>query len=95
MRDFPIGTVDKNLPSNAGDTRSIPGSGRFHISGPVGVEVRAAAKICAQLLKPLSLEPVLHKNRNHCNEKPKHSMKNSSLKLEKACSTARPSATKN
>ena len=70
-RDFPIGTMDKNLPSSAGNTGSIPGSGRFHIPGPVGVGVGAATKICAQLLKPVSLEPVLHKNRSHCNEKPK------------------------
>ena len=29
--DFPGGTVDKNLPANAGDVRSIPGPGRFHM----------------------------------------------------------------
>ena len=28
-RDFPGGSVVKNLPANAGDTGSIPGSGRF------------------------------------------------------------------
>ena len=30
-QDFPGGTVDKNLPANAGDTGSIPGKGRFHL----------------------------------------------------------------
>ena len=29
--DFPGGTVDKNLPANAGDTGLIPGPGRFHM----------------------------------------------------------------
>ena len=29
--DFPGGTVDKNLPANAGDTGSTPGPGRFHL----------------------------------------------------------------
>ena len=28
---FPGGTVDKNLPANAGDTGSNPGPGRFHM----------------------------------------------------------------
>ena len=31
FRDFPAGTVDKNLPANAGDMGSIPGLGRFHM----------------------------------------------------------------
>ena len=31
-RDFPGGTVDRNLPASAEDTSSIPGSGRFHVS---------------------------------------------------------------
>ena len=29
--DFPDGPVVKNLPTNAGDTGSIPGRGRFHM----------------------------------------------------------------
>ena len=29
--DFPSGPVVKSLPSNAGDTDSIPSLGRFHI----------------------------------------------------------------
>ena len=31
MRDFPGGTVLKNLPANAGDMSSIPGPGRSHM----------------------------------------------------------------
>ena len=31
--DFPGGSVDANLPANAGDTGSIPGLGRFHLLG--------------------------------------------------------------
>ena len=30
-RDFPGGTVVKNLPANAGDTGSIPGPARSHM----------------------------------------------------------------
>ena len=30
--DFPGGTVDENLPANAGNMGSIPGLGRFHIT---------------------------------------------------------------
>ena len=30
-RDFPGGSVVKNLPTNAGDTGLIPGLGRFHM----------------------------------------------------------------
>ena len=29
--DFPDGPVAKNLPANAGDTRLIPGTGKFHM----------------------------------------------------------------
>ena len=31
FRDFPGGTVVKNLPANAGDTGSSPGPGRSHM----------------------------------------------------------------
>ena len=30
-REFPGGSVVKNLPANAGDMGSIPGPGRFHM----------------------------------------------------------------
>jgi len=32
MGDFFVGTVVKNLPANEGNTGSIPGLGRFHLS---------------------------------------------------------------
>ena len=31
LADFPGGTIDKNLTSNAGDTGLIPGPGRSHM----------------------------------------------------------------
>ena len=31
MSDVPGGTVDRNLPTNAGDIGLIPGPGRFHM----------------------------------------------------------------
>ena len=31
MEGFPGGSVAKNLPTNAGDTGSIPGPGGFHV----------------------------------------------------------------
>ena len=31
-KDFPGGTVDENLPANAGDTGSTPGLGRSYMS---------------------------------------------------------------
>ena len=31
LEEFPGGEVDKNLPTNAGDTGLIPGPGRVHL----------------------------------------------------------------
>ena len=31
LKDFPVGSVVKNLPANAQDTGSIPGLGRCHL----------------------------------------------------------------
>ena len=45
--EFPGGTVDKNLPVNAGDMGSIPGPGRFHMPGSNWARV-------SQLLSPSS-----------------------------------------
>ena len=60
-RDFPGGTVDRNLPASAGDTGTIPDLGRFHM--PRGNQARAPqllrprSRACElQLLKPLSRE---------------------------------------
>ena len=33
---FPGGAVNRNLPANAGDTGSIPDSGRFYVPGAAG-----------------------------------------------------------
>ena len=71
--DFSGGTVDKNLPGNAGDTGLIPGPGRLHM--PRRSKARAPQLLkpahsrahelqlmvpSPQLLKPMHLEPVLH-----------------------------------
>ena len=44
--DFPGGSVDENLPANAGDTGSIPGPGRFHM--PPGNSARVPRACAAQ-----------------------------------------------
>ena len=54
--------MDKNLPANAGDTGLIPALGRFHM-------LQKTKDHAPQLLKPMSLESVLHNERSHCNEK--------------------------
>ena len=82
-RGFPSGAVVENPPANAGDTGSIPGPGRSHM--PRSNLVCHNYWACAlepvshnywarvlQLLKPARLEPVLHNERSHCNEKPVH-----------------------
>ena len=33
IQGFPVGSVDKNVPVNAGDMGSVPGPGRFHMQG--------------------------------------------------------------
>ena len=68
-RDFPGGTVVKNPPANAGDTGSIPGTGRSHMPrsslGPASHNYWAHV---LQLLKPTCLEPTLHNKRSHLNK---------------------------
>ena len=69
---FPGGVVVKNPPANAGETG--PGPGRSHMPRsnwactlePVSHNYWARV---SQILKPVHLEPVLHK-RSHRNEKP-------------------------
>ena len=61
-RVFPGGPMAKNLPANTGDTGSIPGPGRFHVSW--GNSAHAP-----QLLSLRTLEPVLSNKRRHRNEK--------------------------
>ena len=65
MGDFPGGAVVKNLPANAGDTGSSPGPGRSHMP-------RSDLSLCATTTEPSRLEPELHNERSHGNEKPAH-----------------------
>ena len=62
---FPVGTVVKNLPANAGDMGLSPGPGRSQMP-------RSNWACEPQLLKPVRLEPVLCNKRSHHNEKPAH-----------------------
>ena len=72
VNDFPGGTVDRNLPANAGDTGSVPGLGRLHMQRATK-PVRHNSWACMlQLLKPSCLEPALHSKRSHRGEKPAH-----------------------
>ena len=52
MEGFPGGSVAKNLPTNAGDTGSIPGPGRSHM-------LWGKKAWLPQLLEPECLEPKL------------------------------------
>ena len=62
---FPDVPVVGNLPANAGDMCSIPGSGRSHMPG--------SNKACKQqLLKLVHPEPMLPNKKSHCNDKPAH-----------------------
>ena len=54
-RDFPVGTVVKNLPANAGDTGSIP--------GPEDPTCHGAAKSVCHDCCAYALEPACH---NYC-----------------------------
>ena len=59
---FPGGTVVKKPPANAGDAGLIPGPGRFHLP-------RSNWDHELQLLKPPCLQPVLHENPAHRNQR--------------------------
>ena len=56
----------KYLPANAGDTGSIPGLERSHMLW----RNWAYAPQTHRLPKPVALDPVLHKERSHWDEKP-------------------------
>ena len=61
--DIPGGTVDKSQPADAGDTGSIPGSGRFLTSnGTVSGNIREAKLSSASL--PLSTIWTQHQEGN-------------------------------
>ena len=103
FRDFPGSAVVKNLPANAGDTGLSPGLGRSHMprstSACVPQLLSLHSRACEpQLLKPMSLEPVLCNKRSHRNEKPTHCKKSSPClpQLENArAQQRRPNAAKN
>ena len=57
--------MDKSPAANAGDVGSIPGLRRSHI-------LQSNEACVPQLLKPACLEPVLHRERSHCNKKLMH-----------------------
>ena len=75
---FPGGTVDKNLHAKAGETGSIPGPGRFHMSQPLSLGSRDWEP---QLLKAICLN-----KRSRCKEEPATAMEHGPhmTQLEKA-----------
>ena len=56
-RDFPDGTVIKNLPANAGDMSSIAGSGRFHMPQSNGARELQLVSLCSRVLQPQLVSP--------------------------------------
>ena len=56
----------KLLPTNAGDTGSIPGPGRCHMLSP------GACALEPGTIEAHILQPVLHHKRSHHNGKPTH-----------------------
>ena len=64
----------KNLPAKAGDTGLIHALRRSHMLGSNQVHVPPLSPCSGaqepQLLNPRALEPVLHNERSHHNEKP-------------------------
>ena len=74
IRGFHSGSGVKNPPAKAGDRGLIPNLGRAHVPKNNKARVpqllnRFSRAQELQLLKPPSLEPMLHE-RGHCNEKP-------------------------
>ena len=57
--------MDKNLPTNTGDTGSIPGLGISHM--PWGTKAHVP-----QLLSPRAVEPMLRNKRTYCGKRPTH-----------------------
>ena len=70
--------MDKHLPPNAGNTGLIPVPGGFY-------RLWSNEAHAPQLLKPTSLEPVLHNKTDHRRGKPEHHKEEQphSLQLEK------------
>ena len=61
--DFPSGSMDKNLPTNAGDTGSTLDPGRFHMPRSNSSAHHASWAHTPQLLKAGCPEPVLRSER--------------------------------
>ena len=55
--DFPGDAVVKNPPSNAGDTGSIPGPGRSHITWSIQGRVPQLLSLCSRACEPQLLSP--------------------------------------
>ena len=55
--DFPGGTVDRNLPANAGDMGSIPGPGRFHMTWSSWAHEPQLLSLCSRALELQLLRP--------------------------------------
>ena len=55
--DFPGGTVDKNLPANAGDSGSIPGLGRFHMPQATKAHAPQILSLCFRAHEPQLMSP--------------------------------------
>ena len=76
---FPAGSMVKNLCSSAEDKGSIPDQGRSHMSWTNWVPpTPQLLSLCSrvqepQLLKSMSLEPVLHNKRSHNERSAYHS----------------------
>ena len=59
--DFPGGTVDRNLPANAGDTGLIPSLERFHMPQSNLACVPQLLRLRAATAEPTRLEPLLRR----------------------------------
>ena len=64
--DFPSGTMDRNLPAKTRDTGLIPGPGKARVPQ---LPSPCSRVLEPQLLKPVSLDTVLHNKRSHCNKR--------------------------
>ena len=56
-RDFPGGTVVKNLPANAGDAGSNPGPGRSHMLRNNKARAPQLLRLCSRAYEPQLLSP--------------------------------------
>ena len=64
-RDFPGGSVIKNLPASAGDMGSIPDLGGYHMLRSTLSSRAAAAEPTLQSLGAVSIEPMRHSYLRH------------------------------